>query len=218
MNELFDLTHSIAGVLLSEVKYPWDALKELKEYIIKLGKSLDKRIYKEIYQDVWVAKSASLSESAHIGSPCIIGENADIRHCAFIRESAIIGNSCVVGNSTEVKNSILFDNVQIPHFNYVGDAILGYKAHLGAGAIISNVKSDKSFIDVKTDEGIIQTGLKKFGALIADECEIGCNCVICPGSVIERGCTVYPLSMVRGYIKENHIYKNKENIICKTRP
>ena len=171
--------------------------------------------YTMIKENVWVANSSKISETAFIGEPCIIGENSEVRHCAFIRGSVIIGDNCVVGNSTEMKNSIIFDNVQIPHYNYVGDSILGYKSHLGAGAVTSNVKSDKTLVTVSSEGEKIATGLKKFGAMVGDGTEVGCNSVLCPGTVIGKNCTIYPLSMVRGYIKENSIFKNKDNIINK---
>ncbi|MBQ7794008.1 MAG: UDP-N-acetylglucosamine pyrophosphorylase [Clostridia bacterium] len=214
-NELFSLEHTLAAELLAKCEYPWEALGSIKEYIISLGKTLDSSIYEEISENVWVAKSATVAPTAFIGAPCIIGENTEVRHCAFIRGSALIGNGCVVGNSTEVKNAIIFDNVQIPHYNYVGDSILGYKSHLGAGAVTSNVKSDKTLVSIKTADGKIETGLKKFGAMVGDYTEVGCNSVLCPGTVTGRNCTVYPLSRVRGFIPENSIFKSQENIVTK---
>lgn len=210
--ELYDLTHTLAASLLEECEYPWEALSRIKEYIIDLGKTLDKERFEEIKENVWVAKSAKIFPSAYIGSPCIIGENTEVRHCAFIRGSALIGDNCVVGNSTEIKNAIIFDNVQIPHYNYVGDSVLGYKSHLGAGSITSNVKSDKTLVTVRTDAERVETGLKKFGAMVGDFTEVGCNSVLCPGTVLGKNCTVYPLSMVRGYVKENHIFKNNGSV------
>ncbi len=214
-NELFSLEHTRASVLLSKYEYPWEALSEIKSFIVELGKNLDKNVYEEVSENVWIAKSAKVFDSAYIGAPCIIGENTEVRHCAFIRGSVLVGDNCVVGNSTEVKNAIIFDNVQIPHYNYVGDSVLGYKSHLGAGAITSNVKSDKTLVSVKTSSGKIETGLKKFGAMVGDNTEVGCNSVLCPGTVLGKNCTVYPLSRVRGYIPENHIFKSEGNVVEK---
>ncbi len=213
--ELYDLEHTLAADLLSKFEYPWEALSGIKEYIIELGKKLDKSIYEEVSENVWIAKNATVAPTAFIGSPCIIGENTEVRHCAFIRGSALVGNNCVVGNSTEVKNAIIFDNVQIPHYNYVGDSILGFKSHLGAGSVTSNVKSDKTLVSIKTAEGKIETGLKKFGAMVGDYTEVGCNSVLCPGTVTGKNCTIYPLSRVRGFIPENSIFKSQENIVKK---
>lgn len=213
--DLFSLENTMAAPLLEKHEYPWTALGEIKNFIIELGKTLDKEIYQEVSENVWIAKSAKVFPSAYIGAPCIIGENTEVRHCAFIRGSALIGENCVVGNSTEVKNCIVFNNVQIPHYNYVGDSILGFKSHLGAGAITSNVKSDKTPVSIKTDDGKVETGLKKFGAMVGDNTEVGCNSVLCPGTVIGKNCTVYPLSRVRGYIPENHIFKSEGNVVEK---
>ena len=214
--ELFSLENTIAKSLLEKHEYPWQALSDIKEFIVYLGKSLNKEIYDEISENVWIAKSANIFSSAYISPPCIIDECSEIRHCAFIRGGAIIGKNCVVGNSTELKNCIIFDSVQIPHYNYVGDSILGYHSHLGAGAITSNVKSDKSFVSVRKNNSIIETGLKKFGAMVGDYSEIGCNSVLCPGTVIGKNCIVYPLSLVRGCIDENSIFKTPENIVRKS--
>ena len=211
----FDLSKSMAGDFLSGYEKVWDALPDIKEFVTSLGKSLDKNIYDEIKENVWVAKSAKVAPTAFIDAPCIVGEDSEIRHSAFIRGSVLIGKSCVVGNSTEMKNSIIFDNVQIPHYNYVGDSILGYKSHLGAGAVTSNVKSDKTLVTVSALDKKIETGLKKFGAMVGDMTEVGCNSVLCPGTVIGKNCTIYPLSMVRGFIAENSIFKNKDNIVEK---
>lgn len=213
--ELFSLENTISAKLLKKHEYPWTALSEIKSFIIELGKTLDKDKFDEISENVWVAKSAKVFPSAYIGTPCIIDENAEVRHCAFIRGSVLVGKNCVVGNSTEVKNSIIFDNVQIPHYNYIGDSVLGYKSHLGAGSITSNVKSDKTPVTVKTDDGKIETGLKKFGAMVGDYTEVGCNSVLCPGTVLGKNCTVYPLSRVRGYIPENRIFKAEGNVVEK---
>lgn len=212
---LFNLEKTVAKPLFNGINHPWEALPKIKEFIISLGKSLPKDRFDEVSENVWIAKSATVFPSAYIAAPCIIDEEAEVRHCAFIRGSAIIGKGCVVGNSTELKNCILFDSVQVPHFNYIGDSILGYKSHLGAGAITSNVKSDKTPITVATDDGKIETGLKKFGAMVGDYTEVGCNSVLNPGTVLGRNCTVYPTSCVRGYIKENHIYKTGGKIVEK---
>ena len=199
--ELYDLTKTIAAPLLEKSEYPWEILPDIKEFIISLGKTLPADRFDETAENVWIAKSAKVFSSAYIAAPCIIDEDSEIRHCAFIRGSVIVGKNCVVGNSTEVKNSIIFDNVQIPHYNYVGDSVLGYKSHLGAGAITSNVKSDKTAVTVKNGDQRVETGLKKFGAMVGNYTEVGCNSVLCPGTVIGKNCTIYPLSRVRGYIK-----------------
>lgn len=213
IKELFGLEHTLAKEYLSSFTYGWEALSGISQMIIELSGALSEE-YTELWDKVWVHKSAKLSDTAHIKGPCIIGKESEIRHGAFIRGSVLIGEDCVIGNSTEVKNSILFNKVQVPHFNYVGDSILGYKVHFGAGAITSNVKSDKSLITVK---GVseIKTNLRKFGALVGDNTEIGCNTVLNPGTVIGKSCTVYPLSNVRGVIPESYIYKSRENIIRK---
>ncbi len=213
--ELYDLEKTIASPLLEKTEYPWEALAQIKDFVIELGKTLDKEKFDEVSENVWIAKSAKIYPSAYIAAPCIIDENSEVRHSAFIRGGVIVGKNCVVGNSTEMKNSIIFDNVQIPHFNYVGDSVLGYKSHLGAGAVTSNVKSDKTLVTIKTDDGKVETGLKKFGAMVGDFTEVGCNSVLCPGTVIGKNCTVYPVSRVRGYLKENSIFKSQEDIVTK---
>lgn len=211
--ELFDTDKTIAKKIFENKEYPWEILPCIKDFIVELGKNLPKEIYDEIKENVWVAKSANVFDSAYIAGPCIIDENAEVRQCAFIRGSAIIGKNVVLGNSCEIKNAILFDNVQVPHFNYVGDSILGYKAHMGAGSVTSNVKSDKTLVVIKDENERIETNLKKVGAMLGDNVEVGCNSVLCPGSVIGRGTTIYPLSMVRGVVKENSIYKGKNDIV-----
>lgn len=213
--ELFSLEKSLAGEYLAQFEYPWQALSGIKELILTLGEGLDKNEYDEISENVWVHKSVKIAPTAYIGAPCIIGKNTEVRQSAFIRSAALIGEGCVIGNSTEVKNAIIFDGVQVPHFNYVGDSILGCKSHLGAGAVTSNVKSDKSLVTVKTPDGIIETGLKKFGAMVGDNVEVGCNSVLNPGTVIGRNSNVYPLSSVRGSVPENSIFKNQSTIVTK---
>ena len=196
---------------LSHFTYSWEALKGIKDFIYRLGATLGDD-YAETQPGVWAHKTAKIFPSAYIGAPCIIGENTEIRHCAFIRGSALIGDNCVVGNSTELKNVILFDNVQVPHYNYVGDSILGYKSHMGAGAVTSNVKSDKTLVTVNKE---IETGLKKMGAMLGDYVEVGCNSVLNPGTVIGRHSNVYPTSCVRGYVPENSIWKNSGEVVKK---
>ncbi len=213
--ELYDLTHTMAGGYLSQFKYPWEALKDLKDFIIALGKELSKDEFDEISENVWIHKTAKVAPTAFIGQPAIIGAGTEVRHCAFIRGSALVGENCVVGNSAELKNVILFDNVQTPHYNYVGDSILGYKSHMGAGSITSNVKSDKTLVSVKGDGETIETGLKKFGAMLGDFVEVGCNSVLNPGTVIGRESNIYPLSSVRGVVKAHSIYKTGGVIVEK---
>ncbi len=215
ISNLFNLDETIAKGIFENCEYPWEVLPKIKNYIIELGNSLDTDVYEKIADDVWAAKSATIAPTAFIVPPTIIGENTEVRHCAFIRGNAIIGNNCVVGNSTELKNVILFNNVQVPHYNYVGDSILGYKSHMGAGSITSNVKSDKKLVVVKDGSDQIETGLKKFGAMVGDNVEVGCGSVLNPGSVIGKGSNIYPLSSVRGVIPENSIYKNKNEIVEK---
>lgn len=211
---LYNLNETIAKDLLSNKKYPWELLPKISEFILELGPKLDKNIFNQIGENIWVARSAKLAPTASITGPVIIDENAEIRHCAFIRGKAIIGKNAVVGNSTELKNTILFNNVQVPHYNYVGDSILGYKAHMGAGSITSNVKSDKTNVKIKGKE-IIDTNLRKVGAFLGDGVEVGCNSVLNPGTVIGRNSNIYPLSCVRGVVLENSIYKNKNEIVIK---
>ena len=215
IQNLYNLEETIAKSLLEELTYPWEALPKINEFIIEQGNKLNPDIYEQRGENIWIAKSANVFPTAYIKGPVIIGENAEIRHCAFIRGNAIIGNDAVVGNSTELKNVILFNNVQVPHYNYVGDSILGYKAHMGAGAITSNVKSDKKLIIVKNGTKKIETGLKKFGAMIGDNVEVGCGSVLNPGSVIGKNTNIYPLSSVRGVVPANSIYKSKNEIVEK---
>ena len=211
--DLFDLDHTLAKDYLSKFEYPWEALSGIKEMIIELGRNLDKNEYKEISENVWVHNTATIFPSAYINGPCIIGANTEVRHCAFIRGSALIGEDCVVGNSCELKNVILFDHVQTPHYNYVGDSILGYYSHMGAGSITSNVKSDKKLVVVHSKDEDIETGLKKFGAMLGDYVEVGCNSVLNPGTVVGRNSNIYPVSRVRGVVPADSIYKDADNII-----
>lgn len=215
IKNLYKLEETIAKNLLEGLTYPWEALPKINEFIIDLGNKLNPEIYELKGENIWIAKSAKVMPSAYIKGPVIIDENAEIRHCAFIRGNAIIGKNAVVGNSTELKNVILFNNVQVPHYNYVGDSILGYKAHMGAGSITSNVKSDKKLVIVKNDTETIETGLKKFGAMIGDNVEVGCGSVLNPGSVIGRNTNIYPLSSVRGVVPADSIYKNQNEIVNK---
>jgi len=215
--QLYNLKETIAMELLEALTYPWEALPLISDFIKKKGKTLSKEQYDYLGDDVWIAKSADVFPSAHIIGPVIIGEEAQVRHCAFIRGNAIIGNGAVVGNSTELKNVILFNKVQVPHYNYVGDSILGYRAHMGAGSITSNVKSDKSLVIVKTKEGNIPTGLKKFGAMVGDDVEVGCGSVLNPGSIIGRSSNIYPLSSVRGIVDAESIYKKQDEVVKKNR-
>ena len=205
--QLFDLTETIAAPLFMRHTYPWEVLPEIGEYILELGGTLSFDEYELVNDNIWIAKSAKVALTASITGPCIIGKNAEVRHCAFIRGNAIVGEGAVVGNSTELKNSILFDGVQTPHYNYIGDSILGYKSHTGAGVITSNLKSDKSLVTVLCDGDKVDTNVKKFGAMLGDHVEVGCNSVLNPGSVIGRNTNIYPLSFVRGYVPENSIYK-----------
>ena len=214
---LLDLNETIAKDLFEGKTYPWEVLPEIGDFILKLGQTLREEEYNHPSEDVWIAKSAKVAPTACINGPVIIGKEAEVRHCAFIRGKAIIGEGAVVGNSTELKNAVLFNKVQVPHYNYVGDAVLGYKSHMGAGSITSNVKSDKTLVVVKdkTTGEEIETGLKKFGAMLGDFVEVGCNSVLNPGTVIGSHSNVYPLSMVRGVVPANSIYKNKNEIVEK---
>ena len=214
ITDLFDLSHTLAKDYFSAFTYPWEALPGIKDMIVQLGETLDKEQYEEVQPQVWVHKTAKVFASAYLGAPCIIGANTEVRHCAFIRGSALVGENCVVGNSVELKNVILFDNVQVPHYNYVGDSILGYKAHMGAGSITSNVKSDKSLVVIHGKEEI-PTGIKKVGALVGDHVEVGCNSVLNPGTVIGRNSSIYPVSCVRGVVPANSICKNCGTIVDK---
>ena len=212
--ELYDLSHSMAGNYLSGFAYPWQALSGIKALILELGSKLNED-YTQVSPEVWVHKTAKVAPTAYLGSPCIIGAGTEVRHCAFVRGSALVGENCVVGNSVELKNVILFDNVQVPHYNYVGDSILGYKSHMGAGSLTSNVKSDKTLVVVKNGEERIETGLKKFGAMVGDFVEVGCNSVLNPGTVVGRNSNIYPLSCVRGVVPEYSIYKTGGQIVKK---
>jgi len=213
--DLLDLSKTVAAELFDGCEYPWQALGSIKSFIIKLGETLSEDKFEKRGEDIWIAKSAKVFPSAYIAGPCIIDEEAEVRHCAFIRCSAIVGKNCVVGNSVELKNVVLFDNVQVPHYNYVGDSVLGYKSHMGAGSITSNVKSDKTLVIVREGEEKQETGLKKFGAILGDFVEVGCNSVLNPGTVIGRSSNIYPLSSVRGTVPPDSINKNAENIVLK---
>ncbi len=212
VEDLLDLSKTIAGGIFEGLEYPWEALPKIKEFILQLGAVLDESVYEKRGEDVWIAKSAKIAPTAYINGPVIICPNAEVRHCAFIRGSAIVGEGAVIGNSTELKNCIIFNEAQVPHYNYVGDSILGYKAHLGAGSITSNLKSDKSLVTIPEGDGRLGTGLKKFGAIVGDNVEVGCNSVLNPGTVVGRNTNIYPLSMVRGVVEENSIYKKKGEV------
>jgi NDP-sugar pyrophosphorylase family protein len=214
IQSLYDLDHTLAADYLRRFTYPWEALKGIKDEILRLGALLGDD-YDEIAPQVWVHKTAKVAPTAFLGAPCIIGAETEVRHCAFIRGSALVGNNCVVGNSVELKNVILFDNVQTPHYNYVGDSILGYKSHMGAGSVTSNVKSDKTLVTVNTSDARLETGLKKFGAMLGDFVEVGCNSVLNPGTVVGRHSNIYPVSCVRGFVPANSIYKTGGLIVEK---
>ena len=213
IKNLFDLNNTLAKEYLSNFTYPWEALKGISNLIIELGNKLNKNEYNLVNENVWIHKTAKIFPSAYINGPCIIGENTEVRHSAFIRGAALVGDGCVIGNSVELKNVIIFNNVQVPHFNYVGDSILGYKSHMGAGSITSNVKSDKSLVVIHNKENNIETNLKKVGAFLGDYVEVGCNSVLNPGTIIGRNSNVYPLSSVRGVVDENSIFKNNEVVL-----
>ena len=220
IKNMYDLSHSEAAPLLETLTYPWEALPKIKEFILELGSKIDadpelSAQYEKRGEDIWIHKTAKVFPSAYLGAPCIIGPETEVRHCAFIRGSALVGANCVVGNSCELKNVILFDHVQTPHYNYVGDSILGYYSHMGAGSITSNVKSDKKLVVVHNGDENIETGIKKFGAMLGDYVEVGCNSVCNPGTVIGRHSNIYPTSCVRGVVPENSIYKNNGVIVEK---
>ncbi len=215
IKELYNLNETIAAKLFDGAVYPWEVLPKISSFIMELGSTLNEEEYEKTGENIWIAKSAKVAPTASITGPAIIGKNAEIRHCAFIRGNAIVGEGAVVGNSTELKNVVLFNKVQVPHYNYVGDSVLGYKSHMGAGSITSNVKSDKKLVVIKTSEGEIETGLKKFGAMLGDEVEVGCGTVLNPGSVVGRRTNIYPLSMVRGFVPADSIYKQKNEVVRK---
>lgn len=215
IKDLYNLEETIAAELFEGLEYPWEALPKIGEFIKKLGATLDSEEYEKRGEDIWIAKSAKVAPTAYIHGPAIIGKEAEVRHCAFIRGNALVGEGAVVGNSTELKNVVLFNKVQVPHYNYVGDSILGYKAHMGAGSITSNVKSDKQLVKVHTKDGDIETGIKKFGAMIGDMVEVGCGSILNPGTVIGRESNIYPLSSVRGVVAEKSIYKKQGEIVEK---
>lgn len=212
VKDLYDLSFTIAAPLFGGFVYPWQLLSQIKGYILRIGPGLDKSVYTQIGEDIWAAKSAGIAKSALVMGPCIIDEDAEIRHGAFIRGSAIVGRSCVVGNSTELKNVILFDHVQVPHFNYIGDSVLGHKAHFGAGVITTNIKSDRSMVFIHAGDEKMETGLQKIGTMAGDGAEVGCNAALSPGCILGKGTIVYPLSHVRGQLPHHHIYKDAQNI------
>lgn len=215
IKNLFNLDETIAVEIFEDVEFPWEVLPKIKDFTIELGNKLNSDEYEMCGENIWVAKSAIVAPTASITGPCIIGKGTEVRHCAFIRGSAIVGENCVVGNSTELKNVLLFNNVQVPHYNYVGDSILGYKSHMGAGSITSNVKSDKTKVTLWYKQDKIGTGLKKMGAILGNYVEVGCNSVLNPGTIIGSNTTIYPLSMVRGFVPGKSIYKNKGEIVEK---
>jgi len=215
IKNLYNLDETIAKEIFNGCEYPWEVLPKIKDFILELGNTLSTEDYTKIKENVWIAKSAKIAPTAYINGPTIIGKNAEIRHCAFIRGNAIVGDGCVVGNSTELKNVILFNKVQVPHYNYVGDSILGCRSHMGAGSITSNVKSDKKLVIVKNENEQIETRLKKFGAMIGDDVEVGCGSILNPGTVVGRNSNIYPLSSVRGVVAENSIYKRQGEVVEK---
>lgn len=215
IKNLFNTDETIAKDLLCGLTYPWEVFGKLRDYILKTGPMLSKDIFEQKGENIWVAKSAKIAPSACLNGPLIIDEDAEVRHCAFIRGEAVVGKGAVVGNSTELKCALLFNGVQVPHYNYVGNSVLGYKSHMGAGSITSNLKSDKSLVIIKCGNEKLETGLKKFGAILGDCVEVGCNSVMNPGTVIGKNTNIYPLSMVRGYVPENSIYKNRNEVVCK---
>ena len=215
ISNLLDLSHTLAGDYLKQFQYPWQALDGIKELILTLGAGLSPEEYDQPQPNVWVHKTATVAPTAYLGAPCIIGPETEVRHCAFIRGNAIVGEGAVVGNSTELKNVILFDKVQVPHYNYVGDSILGYKSHMGAGSITSNVKSDKKLVEVHLDDTKIETHMKKIGAILGDYVEVGCGSILNPGTIVGRHSNIYPLSSVRGYVAGHSIYKNKNEVVQK---
>lgn len=215
IKNLYNLDETIAKDIFTGKEYPWEVLPYIGEYIKELGSTLPTDEYDKVGEDIWIAKSAKVAKTAYINGPCIIGKNTEVRHCAFIRGNALVGEGCVVGNSTELKNVIIFNCVQVPHYNYVGDSVLGYKSHMGAGSITSNVKQDKTLVTVNVNGTKVGTGLKKFGAMLGDNVEVGCNSVLNPGTVVGRHSNIYPLSMVRGYIAADSIYKKSGEIVAK---
>lgn len=215
INEMFTLEETIAKDIFDGLTYPWEALPKISEFIVQLGNTLPEDKYDKIGDDIWIAKSAKVFDSAYIWGPCIVDEDAEIRQCAYIRGNAIVGKGAVVGNSTELKNVILFNKVQVPHYNYVGDSILGYKAHMGAGSITSNVKSDKTLVIIKSEDETIETGIKKVGAMLGDNVEVGCNSVLNPGTIVCKESNIYPVSSVRGVVPPRSIYKEKGVIVAK---
>lgn len=215
IEELYDLNETIAKDLFEGATYPWELLPKISEFIVKLGETLSEEEYEKRGDNIWIAKDAKVFDSAYINGPCIIDKGAEVRHCAFIRGNAIVGKGAVVGNSTELKNVVLFNKVQVPHYNYVGDSILGFKAHMGAGSITSNVKSDKTNVTIMIDGDKVETGLKKMGAMLGDNVEVGCNSVLNPGTVVGRESNIYPVSMVRGYVAPNSIYKKRGEVVEK---
>lgn len=215
IRNLFDLSQTIAADLFVDATYPWEVLPKIKDFIIRLGQTLPEDKFEKRGENIWIAKSATVFDSAYIGGPCIIDEDATIRQCAFIRGSAIVGKGATVGNSTELKNVVLFNEVEVPHYNYVGDSILGYHAHMGAGSITSNIKADKKNVVIHNGDENVPTGLRKMGAMLGDWVDVGCNSVLNPGSIVGRHTNIYPLSMIRGCVPEYHIYKSRDNIAPK---